>query len=73
MRGIRRTIGTVKAPRALATNDRLLAMVAPHDGSLTAPRDRVMLLLGFATVQPPCCGDSIRPPLCQPAHTLLRR
>jgi hypothetical protein len=28
MRGIHRTIGTAKAPKASATNDRLLAMVA---------------------------------------------
>jgi len=28
VRGIRRTIGTAKTPKAAATNDRLLAMVA---------------------------------------------
>jgi site-specific recombinase XerD len=48
VRGIRRTIGTAKAPRTPATNDRLLAMVAPHTSTSAALRDRALLLLGFA-------------------------
>lgn len=40
VRGIRRTIGTAKAPRTPATNDRLLAMVAPHARTPAALRDR---------------------------------
>jgi hypothetical protein len=33
MRGVRRTIGTAKVPKAPATNDRLLAMVAAQKWS----------------------------------------
>jgi site-specific recombinase XerD len=48
VRGIRRAIGTATAPKAPATNDRLLAMVAARRDSLAACRDRALLLLGFA-------------------------
>jgi site-specific recombinase XerD len=48
IRGIRRTIGTRKTPKAPATSDRLIAMVAVPDRTLVALRDRAMLLLGFA-------------------------
>jgi integrase len=48
VRGIRRTIGTAKTPRTPATNDRLLAMVAPQGRTRAALRDRALLLLGFA-------------------------
>jgi site-specific recombinase XerD len=48
VRGIRRTIGTAKAPKTPATNDRLLAMVAPRGDAMAALRDRALLLLGFA-------------------------
>ena len=47
-RGIRRSIGTAKTKKAPATNDRLLAMVAPHGRSLAKLRDRALLLIGFA-------------------------
>jgi site-specific recombinase XerD len=48
VRGIRRALGTGKAPRTPATNDRLLAMVAPHCRTPSALRNRALLLLGFA-------------------------
>jgi site-specific recombinase XerD len=47
-RGIRRTIGTARTKKAPATNERLLAMVAPHGRSLAKLRDRALLLIGFA-------------------------
>lgn len=47
-RGIRRTIGTARTRKAPATNNRLLAMVALHGRTLSALRDRALLLLGFA-------------------------
>jgi site-specific recombinase XerD len=48
VRGVRRTIGAAVAKKAPATNDKVLAMVAAQDGSLTNLRDRALLLLGFA-------------------------
>jgi integrase len=45
-RGIRRTIGTAGTKKAPATNDRLVAMMAPHGRSLAAHRDRALLLPG---------------------------
>jgi integrase len=47
-KAVRRVIGTATAPKAPATNDLLLAMIAAGDGSLAALRDRALLLLGFA-------------------------
>jgi integrase len=47
-RGIRRTIGTAKAKKAPATNDRLVAVQGRSLTVLTALRDRALLLLGFA-------------------------
>lgn len=48
VRGIRRTMGVTPRRMMPATADRIIAM-APHpDGSLTALRDRALLLLGFA-------------------------
>lgn len=52
IRGIRRTIGTAKEPKAPATNDRLLAMLAARNlesrRALGELRDKALLLLGFA-------------------------
>jgi site-specific recombinase XerD len=47
-RGIRRSIGTARTKKAPATNERLLAMVAPRGHSLAKLRDRALLLIGFA-------------------------
>jgi hypothetical protein len=47
-RGIRRTMGTAKTKKAPATNDRLMAMVAPRDCSLAAFRDRARSKTKFA-------------------------
>ena len=48
VRGIRRTVGV--APRRMipATSQHIIAMAPRLDGSLTAFRDRALLLLGFA-------------------------
>jgi site-specific recombinase XerD len=52
IRGIRRTIGIAKEPKAPATNDRLLAMLAARNlesrRALGELRDKALLLLGFA-------------------------
>ncbi len=48
VRGIRREKGIAPKKKAPATSDKLIAMAAAGDGSLTALRDRALLLLGFA-------------------------
>jgi site-specific recombinase XerD len=48
VRGIRRTTGTAAAKKAPVTAERLLAMVVVPGCTLTALRDRALLLLGFA-------------------------
>ncbi|MCF8475861.1 MAG: site-specific integrase [Pseudolabrys sp.] len=48
LRGIRRTIGVTPRRMTPATAERVIAMAPPADGSLTALRDRALLLLGFA-------------------------
>ena len=48
VRGIRREKGVAPKKKAPATSDKLIAMAAAGDGSITALRDRALLLLGFA-------------------------
>jgi site-specific recombinase XerD len=48
VRGIRRARGVSPRKMAPATSDRLIAMAAAGDSSVTAKRDRALLLLGFA-------------------------
>jgi hypothetical protein len=48
VRGIRRTLGVTPRRMTPATAERVMAMAPPADGSLTALRDRALLLLGFA-------------------------
>jgi site-specific recombinase XerD len=46
--GIRRTIGTAQVKKAAATTEKIFAMVARSDQTMTTLRDRALLLLGFA-------------------------
>lgn len=48
MRGIRRTVGTVKAKKSPATAEVVGKMLAHIPDTLTGKRDRALLLLGFA-------------------------
>lgn len=48
VRGIRRTRGVAAQQATPATADRIIAMAPRPDGTITALRDRALLLLGFA-------------------------
>lgn len=48
VRGIRRTHGAASQQATPATADRIIAMAPRADGTVTAFRDRALLLLGFA-------------------------
>lgn len=48
LQGVRRSLGTAKKPKAPATDDLILAMLAHIPDSLQGKRDRALLLLGFA-------------------------
>ena len=48
LRGIRRVLGTAACKKAPATAEHVIAMAPSPDGSLSALRDRAVILLGFA-------------------------
>jgi len=62
VRGIRRTIGTAKVPKAPATNDRLLAMVASQNSESRKTKQEVESQARAADSDraPPCAHASAR-------------